>query len=208
MLTSPLTRPLHGPLATALTDARASAPAEAGTTWDAANKTANVTLSGANLIASSVADGADASAVVTTFHATGKYHFRVLMTCVANSEGSIRVGLVPEGWTLGVLGADADSYALTGAGAKVNAGAAPSISRSVPSGSYFDGWVDFDNRLLWFGNEASGPSGDPEAGTGEAFALPPDIPFAIAVSLYSDDGTTPSTGTLQFVSSGTYAAWS
>ena len=108
---------------------------------------------------------------------TGKYAWRVkYVTGVANGYPAIGLAAInyPIGYDQGLFGADAYAWAMFtndggGESGKVNHnGSLGSSLFTLSEGDYVDIALDLDNNKLWFGQNGTW-SGDPAAGTGEAF---------------------------------------
>ena len=108
---------------------------------------------------------------------TGKYAWRVkYVTGVANGYPAIGLAAInyPIGYDQGLFGADAYAWAMFtndggGESGKVNhEGTLGSSLFTLAEGDYVDIALDLDNNKLWFGQNGTW-SGDPAAGTGEAF---------------------------------------
>lgn len=208
MLTDSLCRPLCGPLATALTAARTSAPAASGTVW---GDTANCVLSNGDLTAGTTEyDAPYGGAKSNISHSAGKYVAKITLTYTgapANFESI--AGVSTEAWdpaTEAYYG-NTNLWMLFANGVYHHLVASADLGIPVASGEYMRVFVNFDTGKVWFGNQTS-VSGDPEAGTGEAFSLAPNTALHLAAVMYSGDDATPVTATLDpTYSSGTFAAW-
>lgn len=66
-------------------------------------------------------------------------------------------------------------------------------------------WVNDITRKIWMGNPA-GPSGDPEAGTGQAFTYSDGLPVWLRATLVTPSGAVVSIAIDPDYTSGTYAA--
>lgn len=211
----PLARPLFGPIASALTTPRPSAPvAASGTTWDAASKTAGITLSNSDLTATTASDAGYEYAKGLPSRNSGKraLKFTLAYGGVALLDGEIHAGLAADSWDLASL-PERSGYAMTGDGfifATDGMGNYTSTDLGLPvlTGEWFALLIDEATGNGWVKTAAGSGAGNPEAGTGAHFTFTPGTAFIPACSIYSADGSTPASVTLDpTYSSGTYAAW-
>ena len=139
-------------------------------TWNPADKAANVTLSNGDLTATI---GTDAWGAVrsTISKATGKWYFeiRVDVTGAANYHS---VGIGTSAASLTKVGADSFSYGYSAYdGTKWTGLSSYAYGDSYTTGDIVGVAFDLDAGKIWFAkNNAWQASGDPAAGTNEAFS--------------------------------------
>ena len=149
---------------------------DATAVWNGSDKTANITLSGSNLVATTTTNS-QAGLRSTQGKSTGKKHFELLVQL--NAGGTVVLGMANASFTLnngGGLGADAN-----GVGGYPSAGTAhiylngSSIGSILTFGMAQPVWiaveVDLGGNLIWFAPIGGGfwngnPSADPATGVG------------------------------------------
>lgn len=170
----------------ALVDASVTSPAVV-VTWDPAQKATEITLSGANLIATGPASNINTLVFATRSHSTGKYYFEVVLTSATDSSpphGSPHIGvMLAQVDKYGYVGADVNGWGMRRPGTidhyptSVDAAFA---SASV-TGDVVMVAVDLGAGKLWYGrNGAWLASGDPVAGTNAAFTDVAGAVFPVA----------------------------
>lgn len=152
--------------------------ADANVTWSTTDKSTRVALSSLNMIARKNAgttgtwDGARA----TLGRSSGKRYFEVLNVRTTGTDNNVFTGIAkstsPIDTASGFPGGDANGYGIYMLnGNKYNNGAATAYSTAWDGNTTIGVAVDLDAGKVWFANEnVWGSSGDPAAGTGEAFS--------------------------------------
>lgn len=138
-------------------------------TWNPSDKSASISLSGANLIATRDAGTTHVSVRATQGRATGKYYFELHSL----SGGDTIVGVAASTLSLSsYAGGDAASYGYYRVnGQKLYAAAGSAFGATWSNGDKIGVAVDLDAGKLWFSkNGAWQGSGDPAAGTSPAFS--------------------------------------
>jgi hypothetical protein len=118
------------------------------TTWDPNAKSAGVTLSGGNLVASV---GSGSSNVAATRSITGPTYFEVSLG--ANLSGTASIGICNRGINFAagtLLGADANGCGYRQSGAVVINGATVATIATYLATNSIGVAVDIQNRLIWF----------------------------------------------------------
>lgn len=181
MITSALCRPLCASVASDLTAARVIASAQS-LTWDADSPALNgaVALTNGNLTGTSTSDDPTGAVTLPSAITSGKVVTKVTLTYPgAASAGQTPVYLI--------VGADLETatefFGFFCDGTAFHDPDNPDLSRPVPSGSSMRLWINQTTGKLWMGNDASGPAGDPEAGTSPAFTFTPGTPLWLRVAL-------------------------
>lgn len=178
-------------------------------TWNPSDKDPNVTLSGANLIASITASSYG-GVRSTDSHSTGKWYFEVVVVGVGNVNGC-SVGVENTGDYLNYPVGESYGYGLvctTGANKnyKYHFGVPGVLDNTTPAdGDVLMVALDLTNSKIWFGRNgtwygsSTANSGDPAAGTNPAFTSVADTFFAAWTGSYG----IASSGTARFSSSST-----
>lgn len=209
MITSPLCRSLCGPIASALTTPRASSPAApAGTTWDAANKSATCTLSGGDLVASTL-DFNSGRAKTTTSRNSGTWALKFTATYGADpGDDAVSIGVAAATWspvTESLFDAT-EKAGLSSSGHKITNFANLSIPFASGESAFVYG--DSDTGMVWVDDESNTYAADREAGTNPHFTLTANAALVGGFDAFSLDGITPTAVTLDpSHSSGRFAAW-
>lgn len=134
---------------------------DAATTWNPADKSADVTLSGGNLVMTSAVTHRAARAI--TGRSAGKYHFDAV--CSGSVGWSVGVGKATAG--LGTyVGGDADSYSYYYTGDYRNSGSSSGAPPAYGAGDRIGVDVDLGAHKVWFSKNGVAVNGDPIAGTG------------------------------------------
>lgn len=129
----------------------------AETTWNPADKNANVTLSGGNLTATQTAAGVDGAARGTTSRSTGKWHFEVYVA--SSATGRPAMGVANSSQALNVS-TGADSAVIFANGTPVIAGVSQPLVTPMTTPGYMAVEVDLDNSDIYFqfnGGSREGP---------------------------------------------------
>lgn len=151
-----------------------SAPAFAQTTWNPADKAANITLSGGNLTANASVGGTGYGFVrATSSHSSGKWYFELNITADSVSS-SIILGIVNAASSTvavpGVLDANGSMYvSYTGTVGAIYANSAGTVLSATPytTGATIGVAVDVTNHLVYFArNNVWQNAANPSAGTG------------------------------------------
>jgi len=137
--------------------------------WNSADKDANIILSGGDLTATTNADGWDSVRSNLSVSA-GKWYFEITVDLATN--GYIQIGIADSGVSLsGEPGTDADGYAYRGlSGDKMNNNVWTAYGDTFITGDIISVAIDMDTGKLWWGKNGTWQaSGDPAAGTNEAY---------------------------------------
>jgi len=138
----------------------------AAATWNPADKDAGITLSGGDLIATTTGTAWDAVRS-TLSKSTGKWYWEILAGTTANAI----YGCMQSGDALTYPGATATGYGYRQTGQKYNSASASGYGDSWLIGDVIGVALDLDSGKIWFSkNNAWQASGDPVAGTNEAFS--------------------------------------
>lgn len=141
------------------------------TTWNPSDKSANVTLSSGNLVATVTATGPDGFRG-TTSHATGKWYWEVLLGNTVGSQND-EVGVANASATLTsghYIGEDANGWSFDSSGNKVHSASRTAYGSATGSSNTVCVALDLDNGKIFFGiNGTWQNSGNPETGTNPAF---------------------------------------
>lgn len=139
-------------------------------TWNPSNKSAAITLSGGNLIATHTATSEHDGVTATLGRSAGKYYFEVRSDS-STTDGLI--GVAGAGFNLDNylgLGSTEYSYYQTN-GQKVNNGSAVAYGAAYTTPAVIGVAVDLDAGKIWFAKDNTWQaSGNPAAGTGEAYS--------------------------------------
>jgi hypothetical protein len=164
-----------------IVNAGAAGPAVA---WNPADKSANITLSGSNLIATATNTAwkqvrADAS------KAAGKWYWEYNIGVTGSNQ---IVGISESGDSVNTYpGGTAVSYGYRTTGQKYNNAAASAYGNSYTNGDVIGVALDLDAGKIWFSKaNVWQAGGDPVAGTGEAFSGVSGTKFA-AVAPYDNN---------------------
>jgi len=143
------------------------------TTWNPADKTSDMTLSGGNLIATASA-GTNAGARGTTSHATGKWQLQFTACTLGDSLDYIGVGLSTD--TLGLAQGSQEQVikVLTGTTFSGDGlgGTNALTGDAIPAGATVDLCLDFTALKFWYRvnsgdwNGPSNPTANPATGVG------------------------------------------
>lgn len=144
--------------------------AAAFATWNPADKSASLTLSGGNLTVTYTAAGSGwNSARATIGKAAGKWYWEVAITA---QTAATDVGVGNSSATLSsYVGSDANGWGYVGStGQKANSGSLAAYGASFGAGATIMVALDMDNGKVWFGKNGTWQaSGDPAAGTNAAY---------------------------------------
>jgi uncharacterized phage protein (TIGR02218 family) len=188
------------------------------TVFNSADKGADLTLSGSDLIVTR--DGTNNNAWrtvrVTNSRNAGKYYFEFDNTTNGATAGSMIAGLCKSTQSLTTyIGATTDGWGLQAnntAGAKSYFNAAntsPFGASFLSAGQNMMVAVDFDAGKIWWGLNGTWV-GDPAAGTGNTFSFTPNTALFVGASLFSSaQAVTGCFKTPSFAHSGPsgFAAW-
>lgn len=142
-----------------------------GTTWNPNDKGANVTLSNGDLTASST--GVSGNGLIvrsTTGKTNGKWYWEIT---VGSTNPSRNLNGVLRSTTAlaSFLGAYPTSWSYYGDGRKFTNFSGTAYGSSYTAGDVIGIALDLDNGKIWFSKNGTWQnSGDPAAGTGEAFS--------------------------------------
>jgi hypothetical protein len=138
----------------------------------------NVTISDGNLTFQNANSGSANDARATFAVSSGKWYWEVEADALGQSGvGREFIGVVSPEWRLGTGSAgsnfsqDSTGYAYNTVGQKINNGSASSYGSSLSAGDIVGVALDLDNGKIWWSvNGTFQASGDPAAGTNEAYS--------------------------------------
>ena len=138
----------------------------------------NVTISNGNLTFQNANSGSANDARATFAVSSGKWYWEVEADSLGQSGvGREFIGVVSPEWPLGTGSAgsnfsqDSTGYAYNTVGQKINSGSASSYGSSLSAGDIVGVALDLDNGKIWWSvNGTFQASGDPAAGTNEAYS--------------------------------------
>lgn len=167
----------------------AGTPVLTGSTWNPADSSAFIAVSGGNLIATALGGGPGDSLIRGTLSkTTGKLYFEVQVTDRVDGETAIGLANSTEnlnnflGQTNNSIGAYKSGHVFTG-GSQIAAGPAYAVNDFIGVA------VDFGGNLFWFRNNGSpavwnsGGMADPAAGLGGYDISPISGPFFICADI-------------------------
>lgn len=142
--------------------------------WDSSDKSAGITLSGGDLIAT-VSAGTDQwrSIISDTAIASGKWYWEIPITEALRANGdNVLVGVSDTRPADGsFVGNTSGSYAYYQSGVKFNGGTPTGFGATYTTGDVIQVAVDTTAGKVWFGkNNTWQGGGNPGAGTGEAYS--------------------------------------
>lgn len=139
-------------------------------TWNPSDKDTNITLSGGNLVVNHGGAGGH-ECVRATIQLSGKMYFEVAYTAYGSEDCYIGVcgtaAASRTGWEY--LGGNGDEWTISEDGWKVHNNNSASILSAYNLNDVVQVAVDIDAGKIWFGRNGTW-SGDPAAGTGEAYS--------------------------------------
>lgn len=141
-------------------------------TWNPSDKHADIALSGGDLVATKGgATNASRSLRATLGRSTGKFYFEIAVTAGGTSP-FMQIGVATSSLALtGSLNAAAGWCYYQDTGAKQHNSTSTAYGASYTTGDVIGVAVDLDSGKIWFAkNNAWQGSGDPAAGTNEAFS--------------------------------------
>jgi hypothetical protein len=155
-------------------------------TWNPSRTHAKWTLSGGNLTLTKNTLGGAVS-YATRALSSGKYYWEVdLVSAVVPNQALIGWGTADAALT-GMGGSDGYSWCYYGSASKRYNGSFTSWGTGCGTGDIVMLALDLDNGKGWFGKNGTWfESGDPGAGTGEAFSGLSDTMYAGTCSVYPD----------------------
>lgn len=139
-------------------------------TWNPSDKHADIALSGGNLVGTVTTGGSFISMRGTVGVSSGKWYWEVTVTTTSNVQMS---AVAKSTATLnGFMGSDANGWSYYGGdGQKRNNGVAAAYGASYGTGTVVSCALDLDNGKVWWAKNGTWQnSGDPAAGTGEAYS--------------------------------------
>jgi hypothetical protein len=147
-------------------------------TWNPSDKSARVTLSGANLIARKTSGTTSTwdMARATLGRSSGKHYFEIRCVRTSGADSNIIVGIANSSAALdtaaGFPGGNTNGYGIYVLNGNKYYNATPTAYSSAWDADTVIGVaVDFTGGKVWMANENTwGGGGDPAAGTGEAFS--------------------------------------
>lgn len=171
-------------------------------TWNPSDKSSDITLSGSDLIATRVTNGAGYRAVRATSGKvyTDNGYFEIAITAMEATAPYICVGIGTSAATLSdKVGADAYGWSYYGdsGGRKYNSGTYSAYGTNFAKGDVIG--IAFKNGKLWFAKNNTW-NGSPASDTGEAFSGITGTLFPM-VSLYDGVGGAVDSITARFKSS-------
>lgn len=151
------------------------------TTWNSADKSASLTLSGGDLVVTrSGASGAQAAVRGIAGKSSGKWYFEITYTDITTDQDDASFGVGNSSASLsGYVGSDANGWGCTKTGAgsttpqKANSGSKSNFADTATwaDGSVFMVALDISAGKVWFGvNGTWFGSGNPGSGTNEAYS--------------------------------------
>lgn len=151
-------------------------------TWNPSDKHADITLSIGDLTATQTAVNTWRSVRSTLSVSSGKYYWEITAD---STTGDMLVGVGTSSFSLAnYCGSDANSYGWYAAGTKYNNAGTTSYTPTYNiDGTIIGVALDLDNGKIWWAKNGTW-TGDPVAGTGEAFSGLSGIFFA-GVSVYA-----------------------
>lgn len=160
------------------------AVAAAGTTWNPADKSADITLSGGDLVATVGAAGGYRAVRSTVSKTAGKWYFEVTANVWGSGEGPF-IAICPAGASLSSqLGNATDEAAYFANGGYVlEAGSITVFLSSYGAGDKPGAYFDVDAGKVWFAKNGVVDSGDPAAGTGHHAGFTPGTAMFAATCL-------------------------
>jgi hypothetical protein len=172
---------------------RRRAAVGAVTTWNPADKNAEITLSGGNLIATRTGGAGSTYTNVraTVAHSAGKKYFqcKAIVSGASSELGSLALAdaSFELGWYFGASGVGGISFAhyLNGSWYE-SVGGGSGSGVSISTGEWGRCAVDFNAGNIWFGNETAW-IGDPAAGTDPVITFTPPLTLFAGVTLYAVD---------------------
>lgn len=191
------------------------APVAAGVKWDATKKHFAAILSNNDLkVTKLTTTGLTPRVRATMPHSTGKRAIRFFGVFQASPDfEELEVGLVTAVWDWADTGSlfnfgDGTGFGILWDGYTYVVDTWVQLPISAVSGEAMIALVDFDAGKIWFAN-AAGPSGNPEAGTGQALNFTPNTPLYPGAHLSINSGANVESSIVidGTYSSGTFAAW-
>ena len=165
-------------------------------TWNPSDKGSNITLTNGDRTAAQTVSGSFHSVRATHGKTTGKHYFEVRHD-QANTAPYSLIGVCTSAHSMssGSLADDANGFAYyEQTGEKFTNGAGSSYGASYTAGDVVGVALDMTSGKIWFAkNGVWQNSGNPAAGTGEAFSGLAGTMFA-ALSIYSGNPRTTMTG--------------
>ena len=139
------------------------------TKWNPSDKSADITLSGGDLIATCAVEGW--TSVRSLFGtSSGKWYWEITIDDITNHYGEVAVGDSGVGLD-DEPGVDVDGYAYRGFGDKMNNDVYTGYGDSFAAGDVISVALDMDAGKIWWGKDGVWQaSGNPAAGTNEAYS--------------------------------------
>lgn len=149
-------------------------PAAPAVTWNPSDRDADITLSGSNLIASSTGAAAQGSIRATLGRSTGLYYFEARIDAIGNAfilVGAAKASFTVSGQYLGEPAA-VESVGYFGVdGTALFSASGGAYGTTYTTGDVIGVAINFTTGKIWFSkNNTWQNSGDPVAGTGQAWA--------------------------------------
>jgi len=146
----------------------ASVPA---VTWNPSDKSANIALSGGNLLAQQSATNTWNGTVRATIgKSTGKWYWEVVVTNLNPDNSFIGAVCNSTAPLTNYCGSDANGWGYYYDGTKYHSGSSAAYGSSYATGAVIGVALDMDNGKVWFSKDGTWQaSGDPAAGTNAAY---------------------------------------
>lgn len=179
----------------------------AATTWNPADKSADIALSGGDLIATVGAAGGYRSVRATVSKTTGKWYFEVTVNTFGSGEGPF-IAICPVGSSLATQLGNAveESAYFANGGYVLENGSLTYFLSSYSAGDKVGAYVDIDAGKVWYAKNGVVDVGDPETGSTNHAGFTPGTAMYPATCLNGGSPGDKATGDFT-VSSGSYAAW-
>jgi len=161
------------------------ASAAAVPTWNPSDKSAGITLTVGNTVATS-ATGTYQGVRSITSHSTGKWYFELAIGAATFQA----VGIAPSTWAMttgNYIGFDGSGVGILDTGTvNYGSGTAGIAGFATTSGDVLQVAVDLDAHKIWFGkNNTWSNSGDPATGTNANVKPVPTATFFVGAGFYT-----------------------
>ncbi len=168
--------------------------------WDSATKGANITLANGNTSATKTTSNAHSAVAATLSKSSGKWYFEVRVDASISTDGII-IGAEKLAPGSTFVGAASYGFGYYQTGQKINASTPYTFGASYGAGDVIGVAIDATAQKIWYAKNGTWQgSGNPSAGTGEAFstAAAPSIFPAASVFYGSGDSVTIRTRAAEF----------
>ena len=168
------------------------------TTWNPSDKSADITLSGNDLITTTTSDGWDSVRSVLGV-SSGKFYWEVTIDNITNRGAHIGVGDSGVGLDTDI-GANVNGYCYDALnGTKINNNSEVAYGDTFTNGDVISVALDMDTGKIWWAkNGVWQASGNPGAGTGEAYSGITGTFYAMISIFYLNDYITANFGASAF----------